>query len=518
MHSPYLRKEKKEKKTSMRTIQFLFLTTTTSLIQVDSLVVPKPIALCCRQESKLFQSRASATEEVTSATEQSTDIDTSTVIQFDSWIDSSIDSRRFLFSDADSSPKRLLSALEYSPQAKQMLRKEGSVWGSAALVAGTTVGAGVLALPAATVSTGFLPSTTALLVAWVIMTASGLLIAELTLNRWVTTGKPGLGLLELFDSLGNPWKIIGTGAYFFLHYAMMVAYIAQGGANVDSLLPEDVSGSVVFAALTSSSLFLASSRIIEQTNNIMVLGVAAAFVAILAVGANSADWSLLVTQEDPSAVLSCFPILLLALVYQNIVPTVVQQLEGDRRKIIIAVTTGTIIPLIMFITWNAVVLANVPPGVTDVDPLALLHQDQNTGALGPLVIIFSTLALLTSIIGFTYGLLDAWTDVFQWRVDQLKISKKLALFALIYVPPTLLSLSNPDIFFQALDYGGAFGVSTLFLVLPPLLIWQERYQRNTPLATPPIVPGGKFSVAAILGVATALIVQQGAEKFGSLIV
>jgi tyrosine-specific transport protein len=464
----------------------------------------------------LFQRRASSTEEVTSEKEQSTDV--STVIQSNSWIDSNIDSSRFLFIDAESSPERLLSALEYSPQANQMRRNEGSVWGSAALVAGTTVGAGVLALPAATVSAGFLPSTTALLVAWVIMTASGLFIAELTLNRWVTTGKPGLGLLELFDSLGNPWKTIGSAAYFFLHYAMMVAYIAQGGVNVDFLLPENVSGPVVFAALTSSGLFLASSSIIEQTNNIMVLGVAAAFVAIVAVGANSADWSLLVTQANPSAVLSCFPILLLALVYQNIVPTVVQQLEGDRRKITLALTTGTIIPLIMFIAWNAVVLANVPQGVTDVDPLALLQQDQNMGVLGPLVTTFSTLALLTSIIGFTYGLLDAWTDVLQWRVDQLKPSNKLALFALIYVPPTLLSLFNPAIFFQALDYGGAFGVSTLFLVLPPLLIWQERYQRNTPLATPPLVPGGKVSVAAILSVATVLILQQGVEKFGPLFV
>ena len=467
------------------------------------------------RQSKRLQMKSPLTEHATNEIQYTNFSTTTTTTR--SWSDSNIDAGRFVF-ESEAFPERLLSALEYSPNDNQMLRKEGSVWGSAALVAGTTVGAGVLALPAATVSAGFLPSTAGLLVAWVIMTASGLLIAELTLNRWVATGKPGLGLLELFESLGNPWSTVGSGAYFFLHYAMMVAYIAQGGVNVEAFLPDDeVSGSVLFAVLTSGSLFLSSSKIIEQTNNLMVLGVAAAFFAIVGVGASSADWSLLVTQADPSAVVSCFPILLLALVYQNIVPTVVQQLEGDRRKIIVALATGTTAPLVMFIAWNAVVLANVPPGVTDVDPLALLQHDQNMGFLGPLVTIFSTLALLTSIIGFTYGLLDAWTDVFRWRVDQLEGSQKIGLFALIYVPPTLMSLANPDIFYQALEYGGAFGVSTLFLILPPLLIWQERYQQNTPLATPPLVPGGKISIAAMLIVAVTLIVQQATEKSGSLI-
>lgn len=427
----------------------------------------------------------------------------------------SIDSGRYVFTS--DSPERLLSALEYSSETKQMIRKQGNVWASAALVAGTTVGAGVLALPAATVSAGFIPSTAALVTAWIIMTASGLFIAELTLNRWVTTGKPGLGLLELFDALGNPWKLIGSAAYFFLHYAMMVAYIAQGGKILGTSLVNDQSGSLLFAILTSCSLFLASAKLIEQANNTMVLGVGASFLAIMVLGASSADWSLLATQQtDPFAVISCFPILFLSLVYQNIVPTVVQQLEGDSRKITMALVTGTTIPLVMFVAWNAVVCANVPSGVTNVDPILLLQQEGG-GFLSPLVTTFSSLALLTSIIGFTYGLLDAWTDVFQWRLDQLDESKKMALFALIYVPPTLLALSNPDIFFQALDYGGAFGVSTLFLVLPPLLVWQERYQQNTPLATPPLVPGGKVPVVAMLGVAVTLILQQGVDKFGSLI-
>ena len=50
------------------------------------------------------------------------------------------------------------------------------------LTLGTTVGAGVLALPAKTLAAGFVPSSGALFLCWVYMAASGLLIAEVNVN------------------------------------------------------------------------------------------------------------------------------------------------------------------------------------------------------------------------------------------------------------------------------------------------------------------------------------------------
>ena len=58
----------------------------------------------------------------------------------------------------------------------------GTVIGSAALVAGTTVGAGILALPAKTLAAGLAPTATLLVGGWVFMSATGLLIAEVDLN------------------------------------------------------------------------------------------------------------------------------------------------------------------------------------------------------------------------------------------------------------------------------------------------------------------------------------------------
>lgn len=425
---------------------------------------------------------------------------------------------------------RMFSALEYKKTDDGKVTANhaaGSVIGAAALIAGTTVGAGVLALPAATAAAGFIPSSAAMIVAWVYMTMSGLLIAELTLNRIGETGRPGLGLLELYkSSLGKPWSILGSAAYFFLHYAMMVAYIAQGGAQVTGLLSllgfDGIpgAGQLAFAAVCSLSLFAAKPSLIESINNVLVLGVAATFLGIMAIGAGTADFSALIdpVNQHPENVVNCFPILFLALVHQNVVPTVVTQLEGDRSKIAKAVVGGTTIPLLMFLAWNAVVLGNVMGAdLSSLDPVSLLQSGATGGAvLGPLVSSFSSLALVTSVIGFTYGLVDALTDVFSINPQGSDFDKwKAPLFALVFGPPLALSLADPDIFYRALDYGGSFGVSTLFLVLPPIMVWKERYGNESKmLTTKPMVPFGKLSLVSMWKAAATLIVEQGAEKLG----
>ena len=190
---------------------------------------------------------------------------------------------------------RMFSSLQYTtlPDNNKLSASHaaGSVLGAAALVAGTTIGAGVLALPTATVPAGFVPSTAAMVSAWIFMTMSGLLVAELTLNRMGETGRPGQGLLELYESsLGKKWSAVGSGAYFFLHYAMMVAYISNGGNQLEAFLSSSVPGMEAilsvpgvgqgaFAAIVGLSLFAANPSVIEKVNNLLVAGVFATFAA-----------------------------------------------------------------------------------------------------------------------------------------------------------------------------------------------------------------------------------------------
>jgi tyrosine-specific transport protein len=316
----------------------------------------------------------------------------------------------------------------------------------------------------------------------------------------------------------------------FEHSQVMVAFIAQGGANLNGLL--DVAGreslaavpgagQVAFAAVCGVSLYAAKPSVVEKLNIGLVLGVVASFLGVMAIGAQTADFGALVdlSNQHPEQVANCFPIIFVSLVYQNVVPTVVNQLEGDRTKITQAIIAGTTIPLLMFLAWNAVALGNVM-GMdlsSQFDPVAVLQSGATGNALlGPLVSSFSSLALLTSVIGFTYGLEDAWTGVLNISPETDQYQKwKAPIFGLMFLPPLALSVADPDIFIKALEYGGAFGVSTLFLVLPPLMVWRERYSEDEKLLlTKPMVPFGKIALGSMWKAAGTLILEQGADKLG----
>ena len=186
--------------------------------------------------------------------------------------------------------------------------ESGSILTAAALIAGTTIGAGALAMPAVTVSAGFLPSTAALLVSWFYMTISGLLIAELVINRIGQTGRTGVGLLELFSkNLGGPMGYLGSIAYFFLHYAVMVAYIFQGGSNLgtalNSLGLESLSSvpgfdQSLYAVAIALFVYFAKPSLAQGVNNALVFGTIASFAVIMGLAWDLADFPALVAAEN----------------------------------------------------------------------------------------------------------------------------------------------------------------------------------------------------------------------------
>eukprot|EP00978_Attheya_sp_CCMP212_P016893 scaffold44591_cov54-Attheya_sp.AAC.6 len=437
---------------------------------------------------------------------------------------------------------RLYSSLKYEKDeitGKIISSKHapGSVLGAAALIAGTTVGASVLALPEAVAPVGFLPSSAAFIGAWVYMGISGLLLAELCINRIGETGRPGVGVLEVYkNSLDRPWTAVGMAAYFFLHYSVLVAYIAQGGVNLSNILDSIGLDSVttlfpgieqtLFAGTAGSLIYFARPQMMEKINTFLVVAMMATFIAIVGIAAQTADFHSLIApvNQHPDQVVNALPILFLSLLYQNVVPTVVKQLEGDRRKIQKAIIVGTLVPLTMFLVWNAVILGNVyAAGVQDamaagtLDPIAMLQgAGQGSEALGPLFEAFSEVAITTSLIGFVYSLLDAITDVTGLPSEGSRFERfKPFLFGVVFIPPFALSLASPDIFYDALDFGGAFGVSTLFLLLPGIMVWKERYgDEQGPISTKAMVPGGKITLGSLWKTAGVLIFEQGAEKLG----
>jgi tyrosine-specific transport protein len=220
---------------------------------------------------------------------------------------------------------------------------------------------------------------------------------------------------------------------------------------------------------------------------------------------------------------TCLPVMFLALVYHDLIPVVCQFLGFDRRRIVAALTIGSLVPLGMFTAWEAVCLGLIPyvPG-SSADPLDVLIRSQGSVG-GSAVALFSVAALATSAIGVTLSLssffrnkLAELTTLDQVELPGMKLShmdsdgmqqkhqpsvQDCAALGLALLPPTLASMTGADIFLTATHLAGSYGMTLLYGLLPPVLAWASREDATVGRQ---LLHGGK-PVLLGLGVASVVV-------------
>ncbi|KAF6149459.1 hypothetical protein GIB67_016997 [Kingdonia uniflora] len=421
-------------------------------------------------------------------------------------------------------------------------REPGSLSSAILLVAGTTVGAGILAIPAVTQEAGFLASAITCIICWIYMVITGLLVAEVNVNTMCELGSGGVSLVSMaMRTLGNFGVQIACWSYIFIHYALLVAYVARSSDILTSFLGIPIWESASLFSLVLGGLcyfgridmficdtsiywnvkmniidfkhvFQCSQRIIGAVNGILVLSIIISFAVLVGVASGDLHWDSLLKANFEAVPLS-IPIIALSFVYQNVVPVLCTDLEGNLSKVRTAIILGTAIPLVLFLVWDAVILGTIPnleAGVDKiVDPLQQLRS--TNGVVGPIVEVFSLLAIATSYIGFVLGLTDFLADLLKVPTGQNNpLPYLLTLF-----PPLVLSLLDPEIFFKALDFAGTYGVLVLFGFLPAAMSWSERYSNPSESSKlPSLVPGGKFTLSIVIGGAGYVIFSEIFQNFG----
>lgn len=83
--------------------------------------------------------------------------------------------------------------------------------------------------------------------------------------------------------------------------------------------------------------------------------------------------------------------------------------------------------------------------------------------------LFSLLAVITSFIGFVFGLVDFWSDALGWNEaeveeeseegedDRADWGRRGVLYGLTLAPPLAVAMWDPTLFFAALDNAGTYG-------------------------------------------------------------
>ncbi|XP_073139260.1 uncharacterized protein [Henckelia pumila] len=437
-------------------------------------------------------------------------------------------------------------------------REPGSLSSAIFLVAGTTVGAGILAIPAVTQDSGFLASAVTCVLCWIFMVVTGLLIAEVNVNTMRELGSGGVSLVSMsMRTLGNTGVQVACWSYVFIHYALLVAYIARSSDILTNFLgiplfhaliswigtffpsclvpsfpfvPPSYQGqsmgywesftsyffrwesATLFSLLFGGLCYFGNQRIIGAVNGVLVLGIIGFFAALVAVASGDLHWDALL-KSNFEAVPRSIPIIALSFVYQNVVPVLCTNLEGNLSKVRTAIVSGTGIPLALFLVWNAVILGTITSsGIgsdTLFDPLQQLRS--TNGVVGPIVDVFSFLAIATSYIGFVLGLADFLADLLKrppGRNEPLQ-------YMLILIPPLIMALLYPEIFFKALDFAGTYGVLVLFGLLPAAMSWVDRGSvLSESSKVPVLVPGGNFTLSLVIGAAGLVILTELLDDLG----
>lgn len=377
--------------------------------------------------------------------------------------------------------------------------KKGSVFGGSLLVAGTTIGGGMLALPVLTSLGGFLPSLLIYFLCWAFMASTGLLFLEVAL--WC--GNESNIVTMASKTLGPIGKISAWILYLFLFYCLTLAYVVGCGDLVSQAFGETISdgaGSLIFVALFAPVIFM-GPKVASKLNVYLVAALAFFYLAFVVLGFRFVQDELLM-HVNWRLSLKALPVAFTAFAYQGIIPTLVSYMDYDYKKTKKAILIGSLIPLIAYIIWQWLILGIVPtfgPGGLEealkngdnaIYPLKNFIQNPLVYPIGQ---CFAFFALLTSFLGVTLGLFDFLADGLQIKKTPIN---KIFLCLLIFVPPLCVAFIYPGLFLRALDFAGGLGCALLLGLLPILMVWRGRYHLG--FKSPYSLKGGKIVLLLLL--------------------
>ncbi len=362
-----------------------------------------------------------------------------------------------------------------------------SILSAALLVSGTSLGAGLLALPIQTGLSGLLPALVGLIVLWALMLGTGIILADLFVNL----GQPSAGLFTLYrQSLGSWSRWLITPTFLLIFYGILVAYLSGSGSVLSSLLhlPQMKSELLILFFVISSGVVLVGMSFIQRANaGCMFLLIGSFAIMLFLVGRDMDSKNLL--YQDWAFLPSALPIIICSFAYQNIVPSICTSLGNNRRQIRLAFFYGTLLTLLVNAVWIIVVLGVLPLNSGNNSLLNAFHHNQpatiplslnsHSATMQFCGLFFSITALFTSYVAVGEGLRNFLTDLFGSYMEG-KSNGRLFIAILTFVPPLLISLIYPDLFLKMLNIVGGLGVVTLFGLFPSLIFFRQARTRKRP--------------------------------------
>ncbi|MBT1847466.1 tyrosine transporter TyrP [Enterobacter ludwigii] len=356
--------------------------------------------------------------------------------------------------------------------------------GSIFIVAGTTIGAGMLAMPLAAAGVGFGMTLLLLGTLWALMCYTALLLLEVYQHVPADTG---LGSLAA-RYLGRYGQWITGFSMMFLMYALTAAYISGAGeliaSSVNDWFDADITPStgVIFFALIGGGVVCVGTSLVDLFNRFLFSAkILFLIVMLVLLVPHVHKVNLLTLPLEKGLALSAIPVIFTSFGFHGSVPSIVSYMNGDIRKLRRVFMVGSAIPLIAYIFWQLVTLGSIDASTftglmaehAGLNGFLLALREVVTSPHVELAVhLFADLALATSFLGVALGLFDYLADLFQRRNTA---AGRLQTGAVTFLPPLAFALFYPRGFVMALGYAGV-ALSVLALLLPSLLARKSRQQ------------------------------------------
>ena len=358
----------------------------------------------------------------------------------------------------------------------------GKVFGSSCLIAGTAIGAGILALPMVLIQLSLWQSIALMGCVWGLAYYSALLGSELVLRA---QSPLSLGALSLKFS-GQFAQFLGQFCFLALCYALLSAYLDGTSSLIFTIIPKfEWMATWTLASLQGWTAFgyflvlILSLTAIDHLNRILfivmilILGV---FSGYLGGSINySVEISPILTPGSWSNILASIPVVFTSFGFQIIFHTIGQYLGMCPDKIKKSFYWGSLIPAIIYILWTCVSLLAIATNDPKMIPalqsasvdvggfMMILGSITQSAVFSNLSWILSILAIVTSAIGVGLGLVHTL---------EIMVKNRILASALTIVPAYIVVSFIPGAFIHALGFAGMILV-VIALLLPLYLLYRS---------------------------------------------
>ncbi|WP_353162569.1 aromatic amino acid transport family protein [Myroides odoratus] len=354
--------------------------------------------------------------------------------------------------------------------------------GSILIVAGTTIGAGMLAMPIISANVGFLFMAFILFCIWFAMFYTSVLLVNVYRYNDMSAGFNTLTL----KYLGKSGAYITGLSMLTLMYALVSAYIAGGGdivrTNLKQGLGIEVSPqlSAILFTLIFGGIIAFGTRAVDYSTKVIFSIKILCLCLVLGLLLPHIEMAYLsYIPQSPLPVLATIPIIFTSFGFSVVIPSLVKYLDGNLRQLKWVFFIGSIIPLLLYLIWELTILGNIESSVfseilknnAGLEGLLVAIKEINSSPFIKIAFtIFAAAAILTSFWGVALALNDYIKDLAK---DRPKIKHNVSAFILTFLPPILFALFYPDGFVIALGYA-SISLVILALIIPMLMLQKAK--------------------------------------------